>query len=81
MGSWTGSTAPRPAIPGSLPTSTGLRRRGDVADSQHQRLAPLDRAFCADPDGLVERVEAFVESHGLLSAEAMEAYRALYADA
>ncbi len=63
-----------------VPTSTGLRRRVDVSDSQHQRLAPLDRAFRADPDGLVERVQAFVESHGLLSAEAMEAYRALYAD-
>lgn len=64
---------------GDVPASTALRRRGDVTASQQQRLHPLDRALWKDPDGLVVRVEGFAVRHGLVTAEALEAFRRLEA--
>lgn len=64
---------------GDVPTSTGLRRRIDVTASQQQRLAPLDRAFWANPDDLVARVEVFAVRHGFVTEEALDAYTRLEA--
>jgi len=53
-----------------VPTYTAQRRQTTTSDSQLSRLDPLDRQFWADPDGLVERVEAFLHEHGLIPAVA-----------
>ena len=53
-----------------VPAFTAQRRQTTTSDSQLSRLDRLDRQFWADPDGLVERVEAFLDRHGLIPAVA-----------